>query len=100
MPEVRETAYRFRHGARALVRSPGRQVPTFHTGPREANAGLGLALTCKFENVTTIDLDRRRVERAKVAVAVTFATNGLALGGWLARAPTVRDALHLSAAGF
>jgi MFS family permease len=48
--------------------------------------------------VATIDLPR--VERAKVAVAVTFATNGLALGGWLARAPTVRDALHLSAAGF
>jgi len=50
--------------------------------------------------VTTIDLDRPRVERAKAAVAVTFATNGLALGGWLARAPAVRDALHLSAAGF
>ena len=50
--------------------------------------------------MTTIDLDRPRVERAKVAVAATFATNGLALGGWLARAPAVRDALHLSAAGF
>ncbi|MCU7722173.1 MFS transporter [Actinoplanes sp. KI2] len=48
--------------------------------------------------MTTTDLPR--VERAKVAVAVTFATNGLALGGWLARAPSVRDALHLSAAGF
>ncbi len=37
---------------------------------------------------------------AKVAVSVTFATNGLAFTGWLARAPAVRDALGLSAAGF
>ncbi|GAA0551148.1 MFS transporter [Paractinoplanes ferrugineus] len=44
---------------------------------------------------TTTDLDR-----AKVAVAATFATNGLAFAGWLGRAPTVRDELHLSAAGF
>ena len=40
------------------------------------------------------------IETAKVAVGVTFATNGLAFAGWLARAPAVRDDLHLSAAGF
>ena len=40
------------------------------------------------------------IEIAKVAVGVTFATNGLAFAGWLARAPAVRDDLHLSAAGF
>ena len=68
--------------------------------PDVASPGADLALTSKFDGVTTIDLDRPRVERAKAAVAVTFATNGLALGGWLARAPAVRDALHLSAAGF
>jgi MFS family permease len=45
--------------------------------------------------VTTTDL-----ERAKIAVAATFATNGLAFAGWLARAPAVRADLHLSAAGF
>jgi MFS family permease len=39
-------------------------------------------------------------ERAKVAVGVTFAMNGFAFAGWLARAPAVRDDLHLSAAGF
>jgi MFS family permease len=39
-------------------------------------------------------------DRAKVAVAATFATNGLAFAGWLARAPAVRADLHLSAAGF
>jgi MFS family permease len=50
--------------------------------------------------VTLADLDRRRIERAKVAVAATFATNGLAFAGWLARAPAVRADLHLSAAGF
>ncbi|MEV6595374.1 MFS transporter [Actinoplanes sp. NPDC051346] len=44
-------------------------------------------------------LDRRRLEAAKVAVGVTFATNGLAFGGWLARAPAVRDDLSLSPAG-
>ena len=40
------------------------------------------------------------IETAKVAVGVTFATNGLAFAGWLARAPAVRDDLGLSAAGF
>ena len=40
------------------------------------------------------------VQSAKVAVGVTFVTNGLALTGWLARAPAVRDDLHLSVAGF
>src|SRR5689334_7104312 len=65
-----------------------------------STGGADLALTCKFRRVTTLDLDRPRVERAKIAVAATFATNGLALGGWLARAPAVRDALHLRAAGF
>ncbi|MFC3382171.1 MFS transporter [Couchioplanes azureus] len=49
----------------------------------------------------TVDvLDRRRLEGAKVAVGVTFAANGLAFGGWLARAPAVRDDLSLSPAGF
>ena len=48
----------------------------------------------------TIDLDRRRLTTAKVAVGVTFATNGLAFAGWLARAPAARDDLHLSPAGF
>ena len=50
--------------------------------------------------MTSTDLDRPRINRAKVAVSVTFATNGLAFTGWLARAPAVRDDLHLSAAGF
>jgi MFS family permease len=45
-------------------------------------------------------LDRRTLDRARTAVGVTFATNGLAFAGWLARAPAVRDELHLSAAGF
>jgi MFS family permease len=45
-------------------------------------------------------LDPSRLARAKVASGVTFATNGLAYAGWLARAPAVRDDLHLSAAGF
>jgi MFS family permease len=40
------------------------------------------------------------VKRAKVAVGITFAVNGLAFTGWLARAPAVRNDLHLSAAGF
>jgi MFS family permease len=40
------------------------------------------------------------VQSAKVAVGMTFVTNGLALTGWLARAPAVRDDLHLSVAGF
>lgn len=39
-------------------------------------------------------------EQAKAAVGVTFATNGLAFGGWLARAPAIRDDLSLSPAGF
>jgi MFS family permease len=50
--------------------------------------------------VTTTELDLPRIERAKVAVAVSFVSNGLAFAGWLARAPAVRDDLHLSAAGF
>ncbi|WP_412745196.1 MFS transporter [Krasilnikovia sp. MM14-A1004] len=44
--------------------------------------------------------DRNRVEIAKVAVGATFAVNGLAFAGWLARAPAVRNDLHLSPAGF
>jgi predicted MFS family arabinose efflux permease len=47
-----------------------------------------------------VSLDPARLDRAKVASGVTFATNGLAYAGWLARAPAVRDELHLSAAGF
>ncbi len=35
-----------------------------------------------------------------MAVGFTFATNGLAYAGWLARAPAVRDGLELSVAGF
>jgi MFS family permease len=50
--------------------------------------------------VTSTDLDRPRLNRAKIAVGVTFANNGLAFGGWLARAPAVRSDLHLSVAGF
>ena len=48
----------------------------------------------------TIDLDRPRLESAKVAVGITFASNGLAYAGWLARAPAVRADLSLSSAGF
>jgi MFS family permease len=40
------------------------------------------------------------VKRAKVAVGITFAVNGLAFTGWLARAPAVRNDLHLGAGGF
>ncbi|MBU2662331.1 MFS transporter [Actinoplanes bogorensis] len=47
-----------------------------------------------------MDLDQSRVTAAKIAVGFTFATNGLAYTGWLARAPAVRDSLDLSAAGF
>src|SRR3954462_6800502 len=39
-------------------------------------------------------------ENAKVAVGVTFATNGLAFGGWLGRAPPAGEDLSLSPAGF
>jgi MFS family permease len=45
-------------------------------------------------------IDTAAVGPAKVAVGVTFVVNGLALAGWLARAPAVRDDLHLGAAGF
>ena len=45
-------------------------------------------------------LDRPRLDRAKVAVGFTFAMNGLAYAGWLARAPAARNDLDLSAAGF
>jgi MFS family permease len=48
----------------------------------------------------SIDLDLPRLDTAKVAVGVTFATNGLAYAGWLARAPAARDDLNLSPAGF
>jgi MFS family permease len=44
-------------------------------------------------------LDRPRLETAKVAVGISFATNGLAYAGWLARAPAVREDLGLSSAG-
>lgn len=36
------------------------------------------------------------VQRAKVAVALAFALNGLALSSWLSRVPAVRDELSLS----
>ena len=48
----------------------------------------------------TSTLEPVRLQAAKVAVAVTFAANGLAYAGWFARAPAVRDDLGLSAAGF
>jgi MFS family permease len=48
----------------------------------------------------TVELERPLVETAKAAVGFTFAVNGLAYAGWLARAPAARDALHLSPAGF
>jgi MFS family permease len=48
----------------------------------------------------TLDLDHARLDRAKVAVGFTFAMNGLAFAGWLARAPAARHDLDLSAAGF
>jgi MFS family permease len=41
-----------------------------------------------------------RLATAKVAVGTTFAINGLAYAGWLARAPAARADLHLSPAGF
>ncbi|MBL7253692.1 MFS transporter [Paractinoplanes lichenicola] len=50
--------------------------------------------------MSATEFDRPRLELAKVAVGFTFATNGLAYAGWLARAPAVRDGLDLSAAGF
>ena len=50
--------------------------------------------------MTATELDRQHLDRAKVAVGFTFATNGLAYAGWLARAPAVRAGLDLSAAGF
>jgi len=49
--------------------------------------------------VTADVLDRPRLETTKVAVGITFATNGLAYAGWLARAPAVRADLDLSSAG-
>ena len=42
--------------------------------------------------------DSRRVERAKVAVGVTFTINGFAVASWIARVPAARDQLELSAA--
>jgi MFS family permease len=50
--------------------------------------------------MTSTELDRPRLDRARIAVGATFATNGLAYAGWLARAPAVRDRLDLSTAGF
>jgi MFS family permease len=48
----------------------------------------------------TLALAPPRLNRAKVAVGFTFAMNGLAYAGWLARAPAARHDLGLSAAGF
>ena len=42
--------------------------------------------------------DRRVLERARVAVAVVFAVNGLAFASWIARLPAVRDDLGLTPA--
>ncbi|GAA2670636.1 MFS transporter [Actinoplanes palleronii] len=50
--------------------------------------------------MSSIDVLPARVQTAKIAVGVTFALNGLAIAGWLARAPAIRDGLELSTAGF
>jgi len=39
---------------------------------------------------------RRAVERARLAVAVAFAANGVAFASWVSRTPAVRDALSLT----
>jgi MFS family permease len=39
------------------------------------------------------------VERAKRAVAITFAANGMAFGSWASRTPAVKSGLHLDASG-
>lgn len=38
----------------------------------------------------------RAVERARLAVAVAFAANGVAFASWVSRTPAVRDALSLT----
>lgn len=63
------------------------------------DTGSQRALTCKF-GVVLLDLTPQRLDRAKVAVGITFGTNGLAYAGWLARAPAARADLGLSAGGF
>ncbi|AEV88026.1 membrane protein [Actinoplanes sp. SE50] len=50
--------------------------------------------------MSSVDVLPARVATARIAVGVTFAMNGLALAGWLSRAPAVRDGLELSVAGF
>ncbi|WP_285550355.1 MFS transporter [Actinoplanes regularis] len=50
--------------------------------------------------MSSLDVVSTRVNAAKIAVGVTFAMNGLALAGWLSRAPAIRDGLELSIAGF
>jgi predicted MFS family arabinose efflux permease len=42
---------------------------------------------------------RVRIERARVAVGVAFAFNGLAYASWLSRTPAIRDGLDLGTAG-
>jgi MFS family permease len=49
---------------------------------------------------TDEDFDRPRLERAKVAVAIAFAMNGIGYAGWFSRAPAVRADLGLTSAGF
>jgi predicted MFS family arabinose efflux permease len=46
----------------------------------------------------SVTVTPRHLERAKVAVAVTFATNGVGFAGWFARTPAVRDELSLTPA--
>ena len=46
--------------------------------------------------MTTSSLAAPGVERARVAVAVAFAVNGVAFASWVSRTPAVRDALELS----
>lgn len=45
-----------------------------------------------------VEVGELGVQRAKVAVAVAFAVNGLGLSSWLSRVPAVRDELGLSTA--
>ncbi|MEU4420339.1 MFS transporter [Actinoplanes sp. NPDC024001] len=50
--------------------------------------------------MASLDVDRSRLNSAKIAVGVAFAMNGFAYAGWLSRAPAAREALEVSAAGF
>ena len=56
-----------------------------------------------YELITTstvgpLDASVRQLKRARIAVAITFATNGLVLGAWAPRIPEVKAHLGLSSA--